>query len=87
MTNGLRSLPDELQADGNAALNTIQQLGGAIGTAVAASLVNEAQAASPADPVAGTTAGVQTSFWVLLGAGVIAFAAALGVFVTPRRPR
>lgn len=87
MTNGLRSLPDELQADGNAAFNTIQQLGGAIGTAVAASLVNEAQAASPADPVAGTTAGVQTSFWVLLGAGVIAFAAALGVFVTPRRPR
>lgn len=48
MTNGLRSLPDELQADGNAAFNTIQQLGGAIGTAVAASLVNEAQAASPA---------------------------------------
>ena len=54
---------------------------------MAAPLVNEGQAASPADPVAGTTAGVQTSFWVLLGAGVIAFAAALGVFVTPRRPR
>ena len=56
MTHGLRSLPEELQADGNAAFNTVQQLGGAIGTAVATAIVNAAQAADPADPVAATTA-------------------------------
>ena len=85
MTHGLRSLPEELQADGNAAFNTVQQLGGAVGTAVAAAIVNSAQAASSGDVVAGTTAGAQTAFCVLLGAGVAAFAAALGVFLRPRR--
>ncbi len=87
MTNGLRCLPDELQADGNAAFNTIQQLGGAIGTAVAASIVNAAQADRPGDLVTGTTAGVQSAFHVLLGAGVIALVAAAGVFVPPARSR
>ena len=82
MTNGLRSLPDDLQADGNAAFNTIQQLGGAIGTAVATAIVNAAEAA---DPVAGTTTGTQLSFHVLLGAGVVAFVAALGVFIRSGR--
>ena len=83
MTNGLRSLPDDLQADGNAAFNTIQQLGGAIRTAVATAIVNAAEAA---DLVAGTTTGTQLSFHVLLGAGVVAFVAALGVFIRPGRP-
>ena len=85
MTHGLRSLPEDLQADGNAAFNTVQQLGGAVGTAVAAAIVNSAQAGSSGDVVAGTTAGAQTAFCVLLGAGVAAFAAALGVFLRPRR--
>ena len=83
MTNGLRSLPDDLQADGNAAFNTIQQLGGAIGTAVATAIVNAAEAT---DPVAGTTTSTQLSFHILLGAGVVAFIAALGVFIQPGRP-
>ena len=83
MTNGLRSLPDDLQADGNAAFNTIQQLGGAIRTAVVTAIVNAAEAA---DPVAGTATGTQLSFHVLLGAGVVAFVAALGVFIQPGRP-
>lgn len=85
MTHGLRSLPEDLQADGNAAFNTVQQLGGAVGTAVAAAIVNSAQAGSSGDVVAGTTAGAQTAFHVLLGAGAAAFAAALGVFLRPRR--
>ena len=85
MTHGLRSLPEDLQADGNAAFNTVQQLGGAVGTAVAAAIVNSAQAGSSGDVVAGTTAGAQTAFYVLLGAGAAAFAAALGVFLRPRR--
>lgn len=66
MTNGLRSLPDDLQADSNAAFNTIQQLGGAIRTAVVTAIVNAAEAA---DPVAGTATGTQLSFHVLTGQG------------------
>lgn len=83
MTNGLRSLPDDPQADSNAAFNTIQQLGGTIGTAVVTAIVNAAEAA---DPVAGMMTGTQLSFHVLLGAGVMAFVAALGVFIRSGRP-
>lgn len=72
MTHALRGLPDDLRADGNAAFNTVQQLGGAIGTAVATAIVNAAQAADPADPVAATTAGTRQVFWLLLGVMVVA---------------
>ena len=85
MTNGLRGLPDRLQADGNAAFNTIQQLGGAVGTAVATTVVNAAQSAGPDDLVAATRAGTRTGFVVLLALSVIALAAAVSVFVG-RRP-
>lgn len=50
---------------------------------MATAIVNAAEAA---DPVAGTTTGTQLSFHVLLGAGVVAFVAALGVFIRPGRP-
>ena len=85
MTNGLRGLPDHLQADGNAAFNTIQQLGGAVGTAVATAVVNAAQSADPGDLVAATRSGTRTGFVVLLILSVIALAAAASVFVG-RRP-
>ena len=39
MTNGLRQLPQELNADGNAVINTLQQLAGAIGTSVVTTIV------------------------------------------------
>ena len=75
MTNGLRSLPDDLQADSNAAFNTIQQLGGAIRTAVVTAIVNAAEAA---DPVAGTATGTQLSFHVLTGQGRFVAGKAMG---------
>lgn len=50
---------------------------------MATAIVNAAEAA---DPVAGTTTGTQLSFHVLLGAGVVAFVAALVVFIRPGRP-
>ena len=83
MTHALRGLPDDLQADGNAAFNTVQQLGGAIGTAVATAIVNAAQAADPADLVAATTAGTRQVFWLLLGVMVVAGLLA-GAAVLPR---
>ena len=84
MTNGLRSLPEELQADGNAAFNTLQQLGGAIGTAVAAAIVNSAQADSSGDLVAGTTAGAQAGIspQLLLAANEIG--GGIGKIVSPQ---
>ena len=82
MTNGLRSLPDHLQADGNAAFNTIQQLGGAVGTAVATAVVNAAQSAGPDDLAAATRSGTHTGFVVLLVLAVLALAAAASVFVS-----
>ena len=39
MTNGLKQLPPELNPDGNAVINTLQQLAGAIGTSIITTIV------------------------------------------------
>lgn len=80
MTNGLSFLPERLKTDGNATFNTLQQLGGALGTAVMTSVVNAAQAVAPTDLAAGTLAGTQTAFWVLLALSAVALACLIGVF-------
>ncbi len=72
MTNGLKALPEELNGDGNAAFNTLQQLAGAVGTAVASAIMASAQAASP-DLAATTQTGA--------GYGFIAFVIAAAAFV------
>lgn len=87
MTNGLKFLPEELKTDGNAGFNTIQQLGGAIGTAVATSLMNAAQAGDSANVVAGTIAGAHDIYAVLLGAALVGLACTAGVFITAKRPK
>ncbi|KAB8288138.1 MFS transporter [Bifidobacterium avesanii] len=46
-THALNQLPARLNADGSALMNTIQQLAGAIGTAVASTLIAEFSAAEP----------------------------------------
>jgi len=66
MTNGLRSLPNPLNADGNAVFSTFQQLAGAMGTSVASTIVAAAQQKIPADIAAGTKAGAQNAFLILL---------------------
>ena len=80
MTNGLSYLPERLKGDGNAAFNTLQQLGGALGTAVMTSIVNAAQASTPGSLAAGTLAGTQTAFWVLLALSATALICTLAVF-------
>ena len=67
MTHGLRHLPPQLSADGNAVLNTLQQLAGAVGTSVAASIVAAAQAHAPDDLALGTLTGSQYAFFLLAG--------------------
>jgi DHA2 family lincomycin resistance protein-like MFS transporter len=71
MTNGLRSLPNELNADGNAVFSTSQQLAGAIGTSVVSTIVAAAQQKQPGDMAAGTMTGTQNAFMLLLFLAVL----------------
>ena len=66
MTNGLRSLPNQLNADGNAVFSTFQQLAGAMGTSVASTIVAAAQQQIPSNIAAGTRVGAQNAFILLL---------------------
>jgi MFS transporter, DHA2 family, lincomycin resistance protein len=71
-TNGLNQLPPELYPHGTAVMNTLQQVGGAIGTAVAISILTggkEKYLHGSSDPTKQTeianamTAGSQSVFW------------------------
>ncbi|MCI1664758.1 MAG: DHA2 family efflux MFS transporter permease subunit [Atopobiaceae bacterium] len=76
-TNGLSFLPAGLKADGNAAINTGQQLAGAVGTSLATGFVAAAQAGA-ADVAQGTMAGASNAFVALVvcSVGVVVFSLA-----------
>ena len=70
-TNGLNQLPRNLYPDGTALMNTLQQVSGAIGTAVAITIMSTSQNAylknatdslDPETVSASLTAGVQDAF-------------------------
>jgi DHA2 family lincomycin resistance protein-like MFS transporter len=70
-TNGLNQLPPEYYPHGTAIMNTLQQVSGAIGTAVAVSILSAGQSSylngvsnpdSPEQKLAGFTSGVQNAF-------------------------
>ena len=80
--NGLNQLPRELYADGTALLNTLQQVSGAVGTAVAITIMSTSQTAylnnltdktSPTAISESLTAGVQTAFLFGLTLAIIGF--------------
>ncbi|MDQ0233554.1 DHA2 family efflux MFS transporter permease subunit [Metabacillus malikii] len=80
-TNGLNQLPPQYYPDGTAIMNTLQQVSGAIGTAVAVSILSAGEnrylqsVSNPDDPSHGPvafTAGVQDGFIFALIAAVIA---------------
>ena len=72
-THALNQLPAAMNADGSAVMNTVQQLAGAIGTAVASTLIAEFSAVNR---VAGMksavayVAGFSASMWVFFGMAV-----------------
>ncbi|WP_110926177.1 DHA2 family efflux MFS transporter permease subunit [Bacillus massiliglaciei] len=79
-TNGLNQLPPELYPDGTAIMNTLQQVAGAVGTAVAISIMSAGQtdylkgASNPADPSLlplAFTAGVKDAFIFALVVSII----------------
>ncbi|BAL84603.1 hypothetical protein SELR_pSRC200690 (plasmid) [Selenomonas ruminantium subsp. lactilytica TAM6421] len=59
MVHGLNQLPQQYKADGNAIFNTMQQLAGAIGTAVIATIVSAPQAYMPDSLPQATALGSQ----------------------------
>lgn len=75
-TNALNQLPPSLYADGSAAMNTLTQVAGAAGTAVAITLFTAGQnkyiekfgASAPADYLAG---GINYAFYALLITAII----------------
>lgn len=84
MTNGLSTLPQELSSDGNAVINTLQQLAGAIGTAVCSTIVASSQA-SAHTVAAGTTAGTIHAFFLLAALAVLMLGCSSGVFYSQDR--
>ncbi|GGG16192.1 lincomycin resistance protein LmrB [Lysinibacillus alkalisoli] len=85
-TNALNQLPRELYADGSAVMNTLNQVGGAVGTAVAITIYTASlhtfiqlnPIANPASPVA-IAYGVQYTFYIITAISVILFICSLFV--------
>lgn len=87
-TNALNSLPPELYPHGSAALNTLMQVVGAMGTAVAISILtggkNKYLAASstptmPSEVANAISEGAQHVFWTMMLIAVVGFI--IGLFV------
>ena len=74
MVSGLRNLAPERKADGNAVFNTVQQLAGAIGTAIVATVVSMPQAYL-GDLAAATRMGSAHACLLLLTLSILLFLA------------
>lgn len=78
ITFGLSCLPQDLSADGNALVNSFQQLAGAMGTAVVSSIVAASQLSAPADRFPEATAeGTRQAFLLLALLLLVAFVCCL----------
>ncbi|MGX9136116.1 MDR family MFS transporter [Rummeliibacillus sp. JY-2-4R] len=76
-TNGLNQLPRELYTDGTAIMNTLQQVAGAIGTAIAVTVMS-ITAKGYESPITGLVEGVQNS--ILFGLIISVIALVLSFF-------
>lgn len=83
-TNGLNELPKALYPDGTALLNTLQQVAGAIGTAIAITIMSistsnyiQANGVSPMNELEGSIQGIQNSITFGLTVAVIGFVLSL----------
>lgn len=87
MTNGLSHLPQERNADGNAVINTLQQMAGAVGTSVVSSIVASAQVAIPGDMAGATRQGSSHAFYLLAVLALVMICCSLGAFATAARKK
>lgn len=86
MTFGLSQLPKNLSADGNALLNSFQQLAGAMGTAVVSTIVAAEQQSNIHDFSIATADGSHHAFILLAIMIMIAFVATLIMTKARRQP-
>lgn len=93
-THGLNALPTNLYPDGTALINTLLQVSGSIGTALAITIMSASQnsflkaVAASSDPVvtsASLTAGVQTAF--ILGIVLAISGLVISFFISPSKKR
>lgn len=73
MTDGLKYLSNNDQADGNALFNTLQQFAGATGTSVVSAIIAQSQNNSHLSTATSTAIGTQHAFIVLVILGLINF--------------
>lgn len=73
MTDGLKQLPAELKADGNALMNAMQQFAGAMGTAIVSAVIAASQAGNAGSTAVKTATGSQLALLILVIAGTGAF--------------
>lgn len=71
MTDGLKHLSNNDQADGNALLSTIQQFAGATGTSVVSAIIAQSQNNTHLSTATSTAIGTQHAFIVLVILGLI----------------
>lgn len=77
-TNAMNQLPRNLYADGSAAMNTLNQVAGAAGTAIAITIFTMGESSHLADNPSATdpevlAAGVKYAFYFITGIAIIAF--------------
>lgn len=83
-TNGLNELPPQLYPHGAAAMNTLQQIAGAAGTALAITLMNIGMTQAEGKTEAALMAsGTQYAFIFILAISIVGFI--LTLFVTPAK--
>jgi len=73
MTNGLKYLDNNDQADGNAIFNTLQQFAGAVGTSIVSAIIAYSQNNAHLSTKVSTAIGTQHAFIILTILGVINF--------------
>lgn len=79
ITNGLSFLGASLKADGNAVINTLQQLAGALGTSVVTTIVAASQATGT-DVALTTMAGTRNAYLLLAALSIVPLVAQSLVF-------
>nr|WP_199563120.1 MULTISPECIES: MFS transporter [unclassified Olsenella] len=82
MTESLSFLPAAIKADGNAVINTLQQLAGAIGTSVVTAVVNAAQVGAT-DMAWATMVGTREAYLLLACVAVVPLASMAWVTARP----
>lgn len=79
-TNAMNQLPPRLYADGSAAMNTLTQVGGALGTAIAITLFTIGQSSAGKSAEFGIAAGTHFAFYFITGISLIGLIASLFIY-------